>query len=43
MNLRTKKELAAKALKVGKERIVFVEARLDEIKEAITKQDMRDL
>ncbi len=43
MNLRTKKELAAKTLKVGKERIVFVKTRLDEIKEAITKQDMRDL
>ena len=43
MNLRTKKELAAKTLKVGKERITFVKSRLDEIKEAITKQDMRDL
>jgi large subunit ribosomal protein L19e len=43
MNLRNKKELAARALKVGKERIMFVEARRDEIKEAITKQDIRDL
>ena len=43
MNLRTKKELAAKALKVGKDRVVFVRARLEEIKEAITKQDIRDL
>lgn len=43
MNLRKKKELAAKTLKVGKDRIVFVEARKDEIKEAITKQDIRDL
>lgn len=43
MNLRTKKELAAKALKVGKDRIVFVNARLDEIKEALTKQDIKDL
>ena len=43
MNLRTKKELAAKTLKVGKERIMFVKERLDEIKEAITKQDIRDL
>lgn len=43
MNLRTKKELASKALKVGKERVVFVRARLDEIKEAITKQDIKDL
>ncbi len=43
MNLRTKKELAARALKVGKERIVFVHERKDEIKESITKQDIRDL
>lgn len=43
MNLRSKKELAAKALKVGKERIVFVKERLEDIKEAITKQDIRDL
>ena len=43
MNLRTKKELAAKTLKVGKERVIFVRARLDEVKEAITKQDIRDL
>ena len=43
MNLRVKKQLAAKALKVGKERIVFVHERKAEIKEAITKQDMRDL
>ena len=43
MNLRNKKELAARTLKVGKGRIMFVEARRDEIKEAITKQDIRDL
>jgi large subunit ribosomal protein L19e len=43
MNLRKKKELAARTLKVGKERIVFVKERLEEIKEAITKQDIRDL
>ncbi len=43
MNLRTKKELAARALKVGKERIVFVKERIDEIKDAITKQDIKDL
>lgn len=43
MNLRKKKELASKALKVGKERVVFVNSRRDEIKEAITKQDVRDL
>jgi len=38
-----KKDLAAKALGVGKDRIKFVRARLDEIKDAITKQDIRDL
>lgn len=43
MNLRNKKELAARALKVGKERIVFVHERKEEIKEAITKQDIKDL
>ena len=43
MNLRNKKELASRTLKVGKERIVFLESRLNEIKEAITKQDIRDL
>jgi large subunit ribosomal protein L19e len=42
-NLRTKKELAARTLKIGKERIVFVKERHEEIKEAITKQDIRDL
>lgn len=43
MNLRNKKLLAARTLNVGKERIVFVKSRLEEIKEAITKQDIRDL
>jgi len=43
MNLRKKKQLAINTLGVGKSRIVFVESRLDEIKEAITKQDIRDL
>ena len=38
-----KKNLAARALKIGKERIKFVRVRLDEIKDAITKQDIRDL
>lgn len=42
-NLRTKKELAAKALKVGKNRIVFNAEGLSEIKEAITKRDIKDL
>ena len=43
MNIGKKKSLAVRALKVGKERIVFLQPRLDEIKEAITKQDIRDL
>ncbi len=43
MNLSKKKALAAKTLKVGKDRIVFVKSRLEDIKEAITKQDIRDL
>ncbi len=42
-NLNKRKELAAKVLGVGKERIVFDNLRLAEIKEAITKQDIRDL
>ena len=43
MNLRSKKQLAANTFKVGKERIAFVKERMGDIKEAITKQDMRDL
>lgn len=43
MNLRKKKSLAARTLGVGKGRIFFVKARLKEINEAITKQDIRDL
>ena len=43
MNIRKKKILAANAMQVGKDRIVFNVERLDEIKEAITKQDIRDL
>ena len=35
--------MAAKVLKVGKNRIVFVEEHLNEIKEAITRMDMLDL
>lgn len=38
-----KRDLAARTLKVGKERIHFVRERLDEIKEAITKQDIKQL
>ncbi len=43
MNLAKKKALAVATLGVGKARIVFNTQRLDELKEAITKQDIRDL
>ena len=43
MNLQNKKELAARTLKVGKNRIVFNSNNLSEIKEAITKQDILSL
>jgi len=43
MNLAKKKELAAKVLGVGKGRIIFIENRLSEIKEAIARQDILDL
>ena len=43
MKLDKKKQLAIKTLYAGKDRIVFNKSRLDEIKEAITRQDIRDL
>lgn len=43
MNLAKKKALASRTLKVGESRIIFVKSRIEEIKEAITKQDVRDL
>ncbi len=43
MNLRKKKALAARTFGVGLARIEFLQPRLEEIKEAITKQDIRDL
>lgn len=43
MNLGKKTRLTARTFKVGKDRIVFVKARLEDIKEAITKQDIREL
>ena len=43
MNLRNKKELAKRTFNIGKDRIVFLKSRLEEIKEALTKQDIRDL
>ena len=43
MNLGKKKKLTKRTFNVGEDRIIFVESKLDEIKEAITKQDIRDL
>jgi len=43
VNLRKKKALTARTFGVGLARVEFLEPRLDEIKEAITKQDIRDL
>jgi ribosomal protein L19E len=43
MKLENKRALASRALNVGKGRIVFNINRLSEIKEAITKQDFKDL
>mgnify|MGYP001563340040 FL=1 len=43
MKLNKKRNLIARTLKVGKDRIIFNKERLPDIKEAITKQDIRDL
>ena len=43
MNLSKKKQLAVRALGISKDRIIFNTTRLDEIKDAITKQDIKDL
>ena len=43
MKLENKRYLAARTLGVGKSRIIFNTERLAEIKEAITKQDIKDL
>jgi len=43
MRLENKKALIARSLDVGKNRIILNRERLEEIKQAITKQDMRDL
>lgn len=43
MKLDKKKALAARMLNVGKDRIWFNPQRLKEIKEAITKQDIKEL
>jgi large subunit ribosomal protein L19e len=43
MNLKNKKDLAKKVLGVGRHRIVFNSDSLSEIKEAITKEDIKSL
>jgi len=43
MNLKVQKRLAAQILKCSEKRIVFHEERLDEIKESITRDDVRGL
>ncbi len=43
MKLENKKRLAARTLNIGVNRIIFNTTRLKEIKEAITKQDIKDL
>lgn len=43
MNLSVQKRISASILKSGKNRVVFDTTRLNEIKEAITKSDIRKL
>lgn len=43
MDLKNKKQLASKVLKVGKERVYFNPESLKQIEEAITRQDILDL
>ncbi|HKL23864.1 MAG TPA: 50S ribosomal protein L19e [Candidatus Nanoarchaeia archaeon] len=43
MNFKRKKELAAKTFNVGKDRIILVKERKDDLKEAISREDMRQL
>ena len=43
MKLEKKKDLVSRVLGVGKHRILFNKENLPEIKEAITRQDIRDL
>ena len=43
MNLRNQKTVSAKILKVGKGKVWFDTTRLDEIKEAITRRDLKSL
>ena len=43
MNLQTQKRIAAELLNVGKSKVKFDETRVNDIKEAITKSDIRSL
>lgn len=43
MNLSTQKRLASEVMKTGKNRVYFDPSRLDDIKEALTKDDIRKL
>jgi large subunit ribosomal protein L19e len=43
MKLENKKSFAAKVIGVGKGRIIFNKSRLSEVKEAMTRQDIKDL
>ena len=43
MDLSKKRALVARTLGIGKGRVMFNTGRINEIKEAITKQDIRDL
>lgn len=43
MNLKTQKKLAADVLRTSKKKVVFDPERLEDIKEAITKMDIRGL
>lgn len=42
-NLNKRKELVCRVFGIGKSKVIFDITRLNEIKEAITKQDIRDL
>lgn len=43
MNVKIQKRIASKLLKAGSKKVVFDEDKLPEIKEAITKKDIRNL
>lgn len=43
MDVKIQKRLASKLLKIGKNKVVFDKEKLPEIKEAITKKDIRNL